>query len=138
MSSKFSSSLIFAGVVFAFLGLCVLPAAFGKQPDTATLGLGATIFSLGTLMISAGIYLKARWLQSTTPETPTAQDTRGRSGCELCGTEASVVHCKTHQLELCGNCLARHYDNRSCSYVPRYRANASKSTARAMAARHKA
>lgn len=121
MSSKFGSWLIVGGVLFAFFGLCALPAALGANGDKATLSIAATFFSFGILLIAGGIYAKALALQSTSTAiqpASTSNSRRVRGGCELCGTEQPVVHCTVHQLHLCGSCLARHYDHRSCSYVP--------------------
>lgn len=121
MSSKFGSWLIVAGMCFTFLGLCALPAAFGAKGEAAALGLAATSFSMGILLIAAGIYAKAVALKLTLPEQKPSQPAGrrgGRGACELCGTEQPVVHCKVHQLQLCGSCLSRHYDHRSCAYVP--------------------
>jgi len=47
---------------------------------------------------------------------PAAANHRSRGGCDLCGTEAPASHCS--QLHLCGDCLTKHYDMRSCAYVP--------------------
>jgi len=81
---------------------------------------GAGLFSLGSLTLSSGIYLKSRtakpFSQSGQENEPAPKPVRG--GCELCGTEAPVIQCKIHQLQLCGNCLNNHYDVRSCIYVP--------------------
>ena len=95
------------------------------------LELGACQFSLGALVVAAGIYAKARALQSAIASgeprkesAPTNQRVRG--GCDLCGSEAPVVQCKVHQLHLCGACLAQHYDVRSCAYAPTTRTTANK------------
>jgi hypothetical protein len=120
MSSKLSSGLIAGGVLFAFLGLCVLPAALGAKSDPSEVGIAATLFSFGILLVAGGIYAKAMVLKLSLPEMKAAPapGKRGRAGCELCGTEQPVVQCKVHQLQLCGTCLTRHYDHRSCSYIP--------------------
>ena len=106
-----------------------------KDADSSLLGMAAALFSMGALVIASGVYLKARGLESQAPraEIP-AENSVQRGGCELCGKEAPVVRCKVHQLDLCGACLGRHYDNRSCTYIP----SANKSTGRptrAMAAK---
>jgi hypothetical protein len=133
-STKFSTGIIVLGCVTLFCALCTLPAAFEKHGDTAVVGIAAALFSLGALTIAAGIYLKARVLQATLaglPSAPSAAAPR-RGGCELCGNEAPVVKCKVHQLNLCATCLSRHYDQRSCSYVPTSYGSSVK-TGRAMA-----
>ena len=123
MSSKAANWIIAAGAVLLSIGLCFLPAALGERPDTDLLELGACLFSLGALIIAAGLYVKARMVQmeiaSGAPRKESApSNQRVRGGCDLCGTEAPVVQCKVHQLHLCGTCLAQHYDVRSCAYVP--------------------
>ena len=122
MSSKAANWIIAAGAVFMAIGLCFLPAALGERPDTDLLEVGACLFSLGALIIAAGMYTKARMVQmeiaSGEPRKEPTSNQRVRGGCDLCGTEAPVVQCKVHQLHLCGSCLAQHYDVRSCAYVP--------------------
>jgi hypothetical protein len=134
-SSKISTSIILVGSVMVFFALCTLPAALDKSADAATIGIAAGLFSCGAVIISLGIYLKARALQSQSPKTAAsdnARNSRRGGGCELCGNEVPVVKCNVHQLALCGNCLSRHYDYRSCSYVPSGSATANKAP-RAMA-----
>jgi hypothetical protein len=131
MSSKTATWIIVAGTLLMFVGLCFLPAALSEHPDADLLEVGACQFSLGALIIAAGIYVKARILRSgiasgdlRKESAPSNQRVRG--GCDLCGTEAPVVQCKVHQLHLCGNCLAQHYDVRSCAYVPTTRTASNK------------
>jgi hypothetical protein len=140
MSSRASSSIVAAGALILFVGLCVAAAAFGKTPDPDQIIAGAGFFSVGALMVAAGMYLKARALQanpSTAPAKEPAPAKRSRGGCELCGTEAPVIQCKVHQLHMCGTCLAQHYDFRSCAYVPSTRAGSGKS-GKGMAAKARA
>jgi hypothetical protein len=123
MSSKTANWIIAAGAVLMFIGLCFLPVALSTHPDPDLLEVGACQFSLGALVIAAGIYAKARVAQAGVPsgdsrKEPGISNQRVRGGCDLCGTEAPVVQCKVHQLHLCGSCLAQHYDVRSCAYVP--------------------
>jgi hypothetical protein len=118
-----------------FMGLACLPSALGgSNPDQGLLGLGVSLFSFGALTIAAGMYVKARALQTQSASEPAPTKKRVRGGCELCGTEAPVVQCKVHQLQLCGNCLADHYDFRSCAYVPSVRKAAGRA-GKAMAAK---
>jgi hypothetical protein len=131
MSTKTASWIIGAGVLMMFIGLCFLPGAFGAHPEPDMLEVGACQFSLGALIVAAGIYAKARVLQfalaagGPRKETATTNQ-RLRGGCDLCGTEAPVVECKVHQLHLCGTCLTQHYDVRSCAYVPTSRTASNK------------
>jgi len=137
MSSKAATWIIAAGAVVMAIGLCFLPAALGERPDTDLLEVGACLFSLGALIIAAGMYTKARMVQmeiaSGEPRKEPTSNQRVRGGCDLCGTEAPVVQCKVHQLHLCGSCLAQHYDVRSCAYVPTTR-TATNKTGRNLAA----
>jgi len=123
MSSKTATWIIAAGVLMMFIGLCFLPGALGPHPDADMLEMGACLFSLGAFVVAAGIYAKARVLQlaiaSGEPrKQPATANQRVRGGCDLCGSQAPVVQCKVHQLHLCGDCLAQHYDVRSCAYIP--------------------
>ena len=118
MGQKVSGGAVVLGCLMMFFGLCFLPAALGSKPDPVALGAGTSLFAVGTLMIAAGIYLKARVLQGGGPVEAKVQPKRSRGGCDLCGTESPVVNCKVHQVHMCGDCLGRHYDFRSCVYVP--------------------
>ncbi|MGA9040540.1 MAG: hypothetical protein WB421_08400 [Terriglobales bacterium] len=118
MSSRTGNWMVAAGVLFLFVGLCMLAAGLGKTADPDQLLAGAGFFSTGALTIAAGIYLKARVLQADPAAKEAGNGRRSRGGCELCATEAPVIQCKVHQLHLCGTCLALHYDFRTCAYVP--------------------
>jgi hypothetical protein len=128
MSSRSGNWMVAAGALLLFAGLVALAAAFGKTADPDQLVAGAGLFSVGALTVAAGIYLKARVLQSGATGAPVKEPAakRSRGGCELCATEAPVIQCKVHQLHLCGTCLALHYDFRSCAYVPSTRAGSNK------------
>jgi hypothetical protein len=117
---KASSWAIIAGCFLMLAGLCFLPAAFGEHPDSTILASGIGVFALGALTSAAGLYLKAQALQSSasSPIIPKPQVKKIRGGCEICGTEIPVIHCRVHNLHLCGTCLGGHYDFRSCAYVP--------------------
>jgi hypothetical protein len=130
--------MVVSGALLLFVGLCVLAAGLGRNADPDQLIAGAGCFSMGALMIAAGIYLKARALQSGAPAPKEqANPKRSRGGCELCATEQPVIQCKVHQLHLCGTCLAQHYDFRSCAYVPSTRAGSNKA-GKGMAAKARA
>ena len=131
MSSKTASWIIAAGALMMVIGLCFLPGAFSDHPDPDMLEVGACQFSLGALVVAAGIYAKARAVQSAIAsgeprKEPAPSNQRVRGGCDLCGSEAPVVQCKVHQLHLCGACLAQHYDVRSCAYAPTTRTTTNK------------
>ena len=133
MSSKTANWIILAGSAMMFIALCFVPAALGKDAEPDLIEVAACQFSLGALVIAAGVYAKARAVQAAiasgdfkheaAPSNP-----RVRGGCDLCGSEAPVVQCKVHQLHLCGGCLAQHYDVRSCAYVPTTRTASHKSS----------
>ncbi len=134
MSSRTANSMTAIGAVMALLGLCVLPAAFGKHPDTALLGAGLSFFSLGLLTVAMGVYLKAKAAKSGAPPPKEEAKKRLKNGCDLCQIELPVILCKVHELHLCPVCLERHYDMRSCNYVPSPRSATAKG-ARSMTAR---
>jgi hypothetical protein len=131
--------MIGLGAVAAFVGLCFFPAALSDH-DNSVLGLGAAVFGFGSLLMAAGLYLKAQATQLPAApahlgkETSTADKKLPRGGCDLCRKENPVIHCKVHQFHLCGKCLAEHYDFRSCVYVPSTRRLESKNT-KSMSAR---
>jgi len=131
MSSKTATAMIVMGAIGAFIGLLMLPAALGEHPDPSLLILGACGISLGSMTAAAGIYFKARALQSPTgsnraPAEPKASARRVRGGCDICHGDLPVIHCKVHQVHLCTECLGQHYDPRTCSYVPSTRRTAAK------------
>ena len=126
MGRKLSLVLILVGSLLMFLGLTLLASGATQRQDESISGVGICAFSLGALISTSGVYLRARALHATIPATPKPQP-KARGGCDLCGVESPAVMCRVHQLHLCPNCLAKHYDTRSCVYVP--------STRRAPAAR---
>jgi len=128
MSSRAGNWIIAAGAFGMFVGLCLVPAAMGPNPDSSVLALGACVFSFGALITASGMYLKARGMQPAAGSVPEKKNgaRRVRGGCELCGSDTPVIHCRVHQLHLCPSCLAQHYDFRSCAYVPSTRRTASK------------
>jgi hypothetical protein len=131
MSSQTGTWLIAVGALGACIGIVVLPAALGEHPDTSLLILGACGVSMGSIVASTGIFLKARAMQapagkqaaSAEPKNPAR---RVRGGCDICHGDLPVIHCKVHQVHLCTECLGQHYDVRTCSYVPSARGAAAK------------
>ncbi len=130
MSSRTGNWMIAVGAFGMFIGLCLVPAAMGPNPDSSVLALAACVFSFGALITASGMYLKARGLQSAAASAPESKNSarRVRGGCELCGSDTPVIQCKVHQLHLCPACLAQHYDFRSCAYVPSTRRTTGKTT----------
>jgi hypothetical protein len=117
MSGKLSITTIIFGCALILLGLSFLPAAFSPDHDQTILGAAICAVSFGALLISAGLYLKARALNSAAGPGK-AQSKTVRGGCDLCGTASPVIHCRVHQLHICGECVGQHYDFRSCVYIP--------------------
>jgi hypothetical protein len=132
MSSRTGNLLIAVGAVTLVLGLITLPAALGEHIDTSLLTLGAGGISLGSMIAGTGFYLKARALASpdrsgASPAESKNTQRRVRGGCDVCHGDLPVIHCKVHQVHLCPDCVAKHYDFRSCTYIPSTRASTPKS-----------
>ncbi len=140
MSSRTGNWMIAAGAVALVMGLIALPAALGEHVDTSLLTLGACGISVGSMIAAAGIYLKARARGSQAGAGASSGESgqsarRVRGGCDVCHGDLPVIHCKVHQVHLCPDCLAKHYDFRSCTYVPSTRGSAPKTpkTSKALA-----
>jgi hypothetical protein len=117
MGQKLGNVALISGGFLMLLGLSFIPAALAQHQDETILGAGICAFAFGALISATGFYVKTRALQSaSSPGTKPQQKIRG--GCDLCGTEIPAIHCRVHHLHICGNCLAKHYDFRSCVYVP--------------------
>lgn len=116
--ARLGTWLIVAGSLFAVFGLTVLPAALTSGEDKTLLNLSVLALSFAMTMIAGGLYLKARAFP--TIAGPDGENTRRarKANCDSCGRQEPVIHCRVHQLHLCPDCLARHYDSRSCAYVP--------------------
>jgi hypothetical protein len=137
MSSQTGNWMIVAGAVALVMGLLLLPAALGEHVDTSLLTLGACGVSLGSMIAATGVYLKARATVSpegsgVLPEESRQSARRVRGGCDVCHGDLPVIHCKVHQVHLCPDCVAKHYDFRSCTYIPSTRGTTPK-TAKALA-----
>jgi hypothetical protein len=129
--------MIAVGVVAVVMGLLALPAALGEHGDTSLLTLGACGVAVGSMIAATGIYFKARTMVANDggPGVFSAEPThsrRVRGGCDVCRGDMPVIHCKVHQVHLCPACIAKHYDFRSCTYIPSTRGVTPK-TAKAMA-----
>ncbi len=140
MTSQIGNGLIAVGALGACIGLIMLPAALGENPDTSLLILGACGVSLGSLTAASGIYFKARAIQSPAGGLGASGEAKNstkrvRGGCDVCHGDLPVIHCKVHQVHLCADCLGQHYDFRTCSYVPSTRRSAGK-TSKNMARAH--
>jgi hypothetical protein len=133
MGKKLSTALIVFGVFLMLVGLSLLAAGLSQnQQDESIGGSGVLAFAFGALTCASGIYLKARAIQALGPiAANTKAQQKMRGGCDLCGTESPAVMCRVHQLHLCPACLGKHYDTRSCVYVPSTRRAAAAKAARA-------
>lgn len=131
MTGKMSTWLMAFGCFIAFVGLCFIPAAFGPDADRSLLAPGSVIFSMGILSIAGSVYVKARTNPSAAVESAAPSKRTRKASCDRCGDQEPVIQCRVHQLHLCGDCLAGHYDFRACAYVPSTRRSAPKSTAAA-------
>ncbi len=131
MLSKASNWLMLAGVAVLSAGLLCVPAMIERRHEVDLVAMGSCLFGVGAFVIASGLYFKTQLMRSEI-EKVSGPRRRMTGGCELCATESQVVHCKVHQLDLCGNCLSQHYDFRSCAYVPALRgASTSRRAARA-------
>jgi hypothetical protein len=133
MGTKLSSFAVIVGSCLMLVGLGLIPAAIGQNNDEGLRGAAIVSFAFGALICSLGLYLKSRLVKNTgdtLATKPAAKSSRG--GCELCGTETPVILCRVHEVHICGDCVARHYDFRSCVYVPSTRRSVpAKASARA-------
>lgn len=119
MGRKLSLALIIFGALSMLGGLTFLAASLSQRQDESVSGFGLLTFSLGSLICATGMYLKARTAQAAVPANANSKpQPKARGGCDLCGVEVPAVLCRVHQVHLCPNCLAKHYDTRSCVYVP--------------------
>jgi hypothetical protein len=131
MGQRLGGVALISGCFLMLLGLSFIPAALAQHQDETILGAGICAFAFGAFISAAGFYVKTRALQGTSsPGIRPQQKVRG--GCDLCGTDIPAILCRVHHLHICGNCLAQHYDFRSCVYVPSTRRPApAKASARA-------
>jgi hypothetical protein len=133
--------MIVLGALVGLAGLSLLPAGLGLRGDRSLVGFGATLFGLGMLVISSGIYLKALAVNSSALAAAPTKEPRNstqhsRTSCDRCHHEIPAVHCKVHQVHLCAGCLTEHYDFRTCVYVPSTRRLGSKIAKRMAAKAH--
>src|SRR5207249_11577560 len=91
MGQKFGSFAFVSGCFLMLLGLALVPAALAQHDDETILGGAICAFAFGAFAAAAGLYLKARMLKGTTPRAIAAPKQRG--GCEVCKSEAPVIHC---------------------------------------------
>ena len=128
MGLKLSTGLMTVGCLLMLMGLTLFSASVSQHQDDAILGAGICAFSFGALLTAGGIYLRGRALlaEAGAAAPKAQQQQQPRSGCDLCGIETPAVMCRAHQLHMCPTCLARHFDARSCVYIPSSRKPAAK------------
>jgi hypothetical protein len=131
MTMKISTWLMACGCFIAFVGLCFIPAAFGPDPERTMLGAGTVIVATGVLLLALSVYLKASVLGPQAGNPASGAKRARKTVCDQCGEDEPVIQCRVHQVHLCGDCLAGHYDFRSCAYVPSTRRGSAKSAAAA-------
>jgi hypothetical protein len=118
MSQKLGSFALISGCFLMLVGLAFIPAALSEHQDETILGAGMCAFAFGAFAAAAGMYVKARALQAAAPRGMVAAPQKQRGGCEICKSETPVVLCRVHNVHICGSCLTKHYDFRSCVYIP--------------------
>jgi len=111
------------GTLLAVSGVVCFLALFGQTQSDAIRAIGSALFSLGVLIVAAGVYLQARRIQGQY-ETPALKSKKTERLCSQCNREPSLVFCRVHILRLCLNCFEKHDDGTNCSYVPARRATA--------------
>ena len=111
------------GSLLAVAGVIFFLALFGHGQTDEIRAIGSALFSIGVLIIAAGVYLQARRIQAQ-HETPLVKTKKTERLCSLCNREPSLVFCRVHILRLCVNCFDKHDDGTNCSYVPARRATA--------------
>lgn len=117
--TKLGTWLIVAGALIGVLGFTVLPAALTSGEDKTLLNISVLALSFAMTAIAGGLYLKARAFPSKTASPEGENNKRSRrTSCDSCGKQEPAIQCRVHQLHLCPDCLAKHYDFRSCAYIP--------------------
>jgi|SRR5215470_2660485 len=127
--AKIGAWLIGIGCLVGLFGLVILPAALKPDNNDKTiLNICVLTISMAMMTVSGGLYLKARSQAGANPGDSPAKRAR-KSNCDACGKQEPVIQCRVHQIHLCSDCLAAHYDFRSCAYVPSTRRVPSKVSA---------
>ena len=105
MSPQTGNWMIAVGLLGGFIGVLMLPAALGEHPDTSLLVLGACGVSLGSMVAAAGVYLKARALQSPAVAGGAAVESKNskrqvRGGWNVWHGDLPDIHCKVNYVNL--------------------------------------
>jgi len=131
--AKIATWLIGIGCMVGLFGLTMIPAALKPDNnDKSILSLCVLTISFAMMLTAGGLYLKAR-SHTGVSDSESAAKRRGKSNCDSCGKLEPVILCRVHQLHLCSDCLATHYDFRSCAYVPSTRRGATRPSTLAQA-----
>jgi hypothetical protein len=128
VARRISNWLIAIGGSFIAAALFFVPAAFGPHADRSLLAAAATVASLGMVLAASGLYIKARFWTEVREQKNRKRSRRQKRKiqCDLCRQNDAVILCRGHRLQLCAECLPRHYDFRSCLYAPSTRIMSSK------------
>ncbi len=111
------------GAVIAAIGAICFLALLGKGQPEAIRAIGSACFSVGVLIMAAGVYLQARHLQGQS-QPAASKPKKTERLCSSCNREPALVFCRVHVLRLCLACFEAHDDGSNCSYVPAKRATA--------------
>ena len=126
--AKTGAWLIGIGCLIGLFGLTILPAALKSGEDKTILSLCVLTISFAMMVTSSGLYMKARSHAGSSDSYSASAKRRGKANCDSCGKREPVILCRVHQLHLCSDCLATHYDFRSCAYVPSTRRGSAKAS----------
>ncbi len=116
--AKLGTVLIVLGSLLAVLGLTILPSALSAGEDKTLLNIAVLVISFSMMVIAGGLYLKARAFPRPAGSDAGNAGRSQKASCDSCGKQEPVIQCRVHQLHLCGDCLSKHYDFRSCAYAP--------------------
>lgn len=112
-----------AGGALMLLGLLTLVGGLsGTDTASSAVGWSSFIFSIGVLITSAGMLVRARQMEERirpSKEVGQArQDLLRQNGaCSVCKQEPAIIRCNLHNAKICGACLASH-DTAWCEYAP--------------------
>jgi hypothetical protein len=104
-------------------GLFLLASgALTRNGDTSLIPTSSLVFSLGSLALAAGFYVRVRALENELRPSKEAQKLRNDlfrtyGACSMCGDNPAMVRCTVHGAAVCPMCMTVH-DNTWCEYVP--------------------
>lgn len=105
------------------VGLIMLVVSMSESATKGTtLPWSSLVFSLGVLITSTGVYLRAGDVDERFRPTREAgqarQDLLRLNGmCSVCMREPAIIRCTLHDVKICWICLSRH-DTAWCDYAP--------------------